>query len=106
MPRRSTASEKGVQKGKRDPTTAWLVSPEKEVNQAMVEPLSCAKPHRQAQPLQTEAGNAKKALETAIPGVLRIRPAPIDSVRGPVRFSSARTTLPVSSVPLSFPSAL
>src|ERR1035438_1702980 len=39
-----------------------------------------AKPHRRAQPLQSEAGNAKNALETAIPGVLRTRPAPIDSV--------------------------
>ena len=56
------------------------------------------KPHRQARPLQTEAGNAKKALETTIPGVLRIRPPPIDSVLGPIRFSSARTPLPVSSV--------
>jgi hypothetical protein len=40
MRRRSSASGKGVQKGKRDPTIAWFVSPEKEVNQAMVEPLS------------------------------------------------------------------
>src|ERR1039458_6990316 len=39
-----------------------------------------AKPHRRAQPLQSEAGNAKNALETAIPGVLRTRPAPIDSI--------------------------
>jgi hypothetical protein len=59
---------------------------------------SLCQTHRQAQPLQTEAGNAKKPLETAIPGVLRIRPAPIDSVLGPVRFSRARTPLPVSSV--------
>jgi hypothetical protein len=43
MRRRSTASEKGVQKEKRDPTIAWLVSPEKEVNQAMVESLSVSK---------------------------------------------------------------
>jgi len=39
--------------------------------------------------LQSEAANAKKASETAIPGVLRMRPAPIDSVLGLVRFSSA-----------------
>jgi len=31
--------------------------------------------------------NAIKATETAIPGVLRVRPAPIDGVVGPARFS-------------------
>ena len=51
----------------------------------------CAKTQRRAQPLQSEAANAKKASETAIPGVLRMRPAPTDSVFGLVRFSNART---------------
>jgi hypothetical protein len=48
-----------------------------------------AQTHRRAQPLQSEAAKAEKAPETAIPGVLRMRPAPTGSVLGRVRFSSA-----------------
>ena len=51
-------------------------------------------PHRRAQPLQSEAANAKKASETTIPGVLRMSPAPTDSVFGLGRFSNARTPFP------------
>jgi hypothetical protein len=40
--------------------------------------------------LRPEAANAKKALETAIPGVLWMRPTPMDGGLGLVRFSSAR----------------
>ena len=43
---------------------------------------SLCQTHRRAQPLQSEAANAKKASETTIPGVLRMRPAPIDSMFG------------------------
>jgi hypothetical protein len=52
------------------------------------------KPHRRTQPLQSEAANARKTSETAIPGVLQMRPTPIHSVLGLVRFSSARTSFP------------
>src|ERR1017187_4823015 len=55
-----------------------------------------AKPHRRAQPLQSEAANARKASKTTIPGVLQMRPATMDSVLGLVRFSSARIPVPVS----------
>ena len=70
----------------------------------------CGKPHSRAEPLQSEAASAKKASETAIPGVLRMRPAPIDSMLGLVRFSSARTPLPSAETrnpltPLAAPSA-
>jgi hypothetical protein len=56
------------------------------------------RPHRRTQPLQAEAGNAQKALETTIPGVLQMRPAPIDSALGRVRFSIAHTPHFVSGV--------
>ena len=60
--------------------------------------------------MQSEAANAKKASETAIPGVLRMRPAPIDSVLGLVRFSSAPTPFPPAETrnpptPLAAPSS-
>jgi hypothetical protein len=54
-------------------------------------------PHARAQPLQSEAVNAKKATETAILGVLRMRLAPIDSVVGLIRLSKARLPLSITS---------
>src|ERR1017187_9104001 len=55
--------------------------------------------HRRGQPLQSEARNAKNAPESAICGVLPIRPAPTGSVLWLVPISSSRTQATTPNVP-------